>query len=82
MKQYRRIQITAFQRRVLITSPGADQERSESEVIILGDDSDNTVLAGSEEGREIIAETVRLLEQKLKEFSQLVETNAGSDDSI
>ena len=73
MKQYRRIQITAFRRRVFITSGGSEDEGSESAVSILGDDSDETIEAGSEDGQKIIAETVRLLEEKLVEFSNTTE---------
>ena len=40
------------------------------------------IVACSEEGREIIAKTVRLLEQKLTEISQSAETHADTDDSV
>jgi len=79
VKQYRRIQITAFRRRVFITSGGPEDERSESAVSILGDDSDETIEAGSEDGQKIIAETVRLLEEKLVEFSNTIETPSATD---
>ena len=80
MTRHRRVEITVFRRRVLITSAGASPEQSEGEVTILGGCSEDTILAYSEEGREIIAETVRLLEQKLTEISQSAETQSGTDD--
>ncbi len=71
MKRYRRIEITAFRRRVTIVSgaPTADNENKQPETDVRLDDTDSLELIEPEsvEGREILIETVRLLEKKLSE---------------
>ena len=69
MKKYRRIEITAFRRRVTIVSgaPTADNEDEQPETDVRLDDTDSLELIEPEsvEGREILIEAVRLLEEKL-----------------
>jgi hypothetical protein len=66
MKKYRRIEITAFRRRVSIVSgePAADQQINEG-VCIKNADSQETITPESAEGQEILIEAVRLLEEKI-----------------
>ena len=75
MKTYRRIEITAFRRRVTIVSgkPAADTQNSE-DVGINDDDTQEPIDPESAEGQRILLEAVRLLEEKLtrqarKDFS-------------
>ena len=66
MKTYRRIEITAFRRRVTIVSGAslADKQTNEG-VCINNADSQETITPESAEGQEILIEAVRLLEEKL-----------------
>ena len=66
MKRYRRIEITAFRRRVIIVSgkPDADAQ-SDSTVCIKDADLPETIELESAEGQRILAEALRLLEEKL-----------------
>ena len=66
MKTYRRIEITAFRRRVTIVSgePTADAQPDE-DVCINNADSSETIEFESAEGQRILTEAVRLLEEKL-----------------
>ena len=65
MKTYRRIEITAFRRRVTIVSgePTADSPNSEG-VCINDADLPETITTESAEGQRILIEAVRLLEEK------------------
>ncbi len=65
MKKYRRLEITAFRRRVTIVSgePTADSQTNEG-VCINDADSQETITTESAEGQRILIEAVRLLEEK------------------
>ncbi len=69
MKKYRRIEITAFRRRVSIISGelSADNQsdRTDTEVLLSNADSSETIETESEEGQRILTEAIRLLEEKL-----------------
>ena len=66
MKTYRRIEITAFHRRVTIVSGKPTAERLiNEEVRINNADSQETITPESVEGQEILIEAVRLLEEKI-----------------
>ena len=69
MKKYRRIEITAFRRRVTIVSgaPTADNEDEQTGTDVRLDDivSLEAIEPESVEGQEILIEAVRLLEEKL-----------------
>ena len=69
MKKYRRIEITAFRRRVTIVSGAttADNEDKQTGADVRLDDIDSLEVIEPEsvEGREILIEAVRLLEEKL-----------------
>ena len=71
MKKYRRIEITAFRRRVTIVSGEslADNQsvQTETDVWLEETDSPNTIETESAEGQEILIEAVRVLEQKLSD---------------
>ena len=71
MKKYRRIEITAFRRRVTIVSGKLTADKSEErtdEGVWLNDaDTQETIEAESEEGRQILTEALRVLEEKLAE---------------
>jgi hypothetical protein len=63
VKKYRRIEITAFRRRITIVS---GQAMTANENVWLSDaDSQETIEMGSDEGQRILLEAVRLLQEKL-----------------
>ncbi|MGB7210487.1 MAG: hypothetical protein WBD27_17670 [Pyrinomonadaceae bacterium] len=65
MKKYRRIEITAFRRRVIIVSGDPISETGVVDVSVNDADSQETIETGSKEGQEILIEAVRLLEETL-----------------
>ena len=70
MKKYRRIEITAFRRRVSIVSGGATANTQTDESICINDaDSQERIETESAEGQRILIEAVRLLEEKLEQSS-------------
>ncbi len=70
VKKYRRIEITAFQRRVLIVSGDAMVESGVAEVSMNASDSQETIEAWSEEGQAVLIEAVRLLEDTISKYAQ------------
>ncbi len=64
MKTYRRIEITAFRRRVTIVSGNSPTDTA-AEVWLNDADSSETIEPESAEGQRILIEAVRLLEEKL-----------------
>lgn len=62
MKKYRRIEITAFRRRITIVS---GEPTTDEKVCINDTDSSETINTESAEGQRILLEAVRLLEEKL-----------------
>ena len=67
MKKYRRIEITAFRRRVTIVSGVSEtaDTQPDEDVCINDADSSETIEFESAEGQRILTEAVRLLEEKL-----------------
>jgi hypothetical protein len=66
MKKYRRIEITAFRRRVTIVSRQTSADSTTiQDVCINGVDSPEKVEMESAEGQQILIEAVRLLKEKL-----------------
>ncbi len=65
MKKYRRIEITAFRRRVTIVSGTSPADTADAEVWLNDADSSETIEPESAEGQRILIEAVRLLEEKL-----------------
>ena len=66
MKTYRRIEITAFRRRVTIVSGNYPKDTQTDEEVCINDpDSSETVEISSAEGQRILLEAVRLLEEKI-----------------
>ena len=69
MKTYRRIEITAFRRRVIIVSGESSavhqSAQPEAEVQLSDTDSLEAIETDSAEGQRILIEAVRLLEEKL-----------------
>ncbi|PYS69854.1 MAG: hypothetical protein DMF69_15550 [Acidobacteria bacterium] len=66
MQKYRRIEITAFRRRVtIVSSESPPDTHANKEVSLSNTDSQETIETASAEGRRILAEAVRLLEEKL-----------------
>ena len=63
MKTCRRIEITAFRRRVTIVSGEPRAEAGETGVSVSDADSQETIEPASDEGREILLEAIRLLEE-------------------
>ena len=66
VKIYRRIEITAFQRRVTIVS-GATHAENQSDADVRMNDAvlHETIETDTAEGRRILREAVRLLEERL-----------------
>lgn len=72
MKTYRRIEITAFRRRVTIISGEANAETQRDEDVNINDaDSSETIETDSEEGQKLLKEAVRLLREKLDNRNRL-----------
>ena len=66
MKKYRRIEITAFRRRVTIVSGKQPADAQADEDVCINDaNSSETIEMESAEGQRILIEAVRLLEEKL-----------------
>ena len=66
MKKYRRIEITAFRRRVTIVSGGPDAGAQTDQDVCINDAGSSEMIAPeSVEGQRILLEAVRLLEEKL-----------------
>jgi hypothetical protein len=69
VKTYRRIEITAFRRRVTIVSGSfaTNNTQPNNEVRITDADTQHAIAPESAEGRRILYEALRLLEDKLAE---------------
>jgi hypothetical protein len=65
MKRSRRIEITAFRRRVTIVSGTSESERLGDEMSMLDIDSRETIEMDSRDGQKILAETIRLLKTRV-----------------
>ncbi len=67
MKKYRRIEITAFRRRVTIVSgePNINNMQANEDVCINDAGSQEAIETDSAEGQRILTEALRLLEEKL-----------------
>lgn len=67
VKKYRRIEITAFRRRVTIVSGNPSADTANTEVLLDDADSSEAIKPESTEGQEILIEAARVLEQKLSD---------------
>lgn len=66
MKKYRRIEITAFRRRVTLVSGESTADVQAYQDVRLNDaDTQEAIETKSAEGQRILTEAVRLLEEKL-----------------
>lgn len=65
MKKHRRIEITAFHRRVSVVSGNSPPDTSDADVWLDNADSSEAIKTDSAEGQEILIEAVRMLEEKL-----------------
>jgi len=65
MKKYRRIEITAFRRRVTIVSGTSPADTADAEVWLNDADSSETIEPESTEGQRILIEALRVLEEKI-----------------
>ncbi len=70
MKKYRRIEITAFRRSIIVmsgeSSPAANQSAPECAGIWVNDaDSLEAIESETDEGQRILIEAVRLLQEKI-----------------
>ena len=72
MKTHRRIEITAFRRRVIIVSGGKpiNNPQTDESVCINDADTNEAIELESDEGQRILLKTVRLLEEKLAHKEQ------------
>lgn len=66
MKRYRRIEITAFRRRVSLISGMPTADAGEMAVLVNDADSQDMIETGSEEGLEILINAIRILEENLQ----------------
>lgn len=69
MKIYRRIEITAFRRRIQIVSGNSNiaDVKSDEEIRLNDADTQEAIELESLEGQRILSEAVRLLEEKLSD---------------
>jgi hypothetical protein len=65
VQKHRRIEITAFRRRILIVSGDPKAETSEVDVSVNDADSQETIPIGSQEGQAILMEAVQMLEETI-----------------
>jgi hypothetical protein len=79
VKKHRRIEITAFRRRTLTISGGSASETDEIDVQINNADSSDTLDTGSAEGRDILLEAIRLLEQRVPNPPQLADKSTDKE---
>ena len=72
MKKYRRIEITAFRRRVQIISGVSNiaDAKSDEEICVSDADSQEAIQLESAEGQRILLEAMRLLEEKLSDVAR------------
>lgn len=82
MTRYRRIEITAFRRRIMIVSGDPMAESGHVNVSVNDADSPEMIETGSQEGQAILIEAVRLLEEKISETRRQAEQtlSAGHND--
>lgn len=66
MKVYRRIEITAFRRRVTISS-GPLSDGPPADITLRNDLTDEVIDARSDEGRQILLDAVAILQEQLAE---------------
>lgn len=79
MKTYRRIEITAFRRRLTIVS-GEPMAATEDLAILVNDaDSNETIETESDEGQKILLDAVRILEEKISQ-TESIEASAVEGD--
>ena len=67
MKTYRRIEITAFRRRITIVSGKPISENTDADVCPNNADTQEAIETESAEGQRLLSETVRLLEEKTRQ---------------
>jgi len=65
VKKYRRIEITAFRRRVLIVSGKPTACGEVVDVLVNDAETHETIETDSEKGQEIMIEAIRLLEERI-----------------
>ena len=70
MKKYRRIEITAFRRRILIVTGDPMAEAVAVDVSVNNADSQATIDISSDDGQEILIEAVRLLEERISKHAR------------
>jgi hypothetical protein len=72
VKKYRRIEITAFRRRIQIVSGESNiaDAKSDEEIRLNDADTQEAIETESAEGQRILTEAVRLLEEKLAAGAQ------------
>lgn len=71
MKKYRRIEITAFRRRVTIVSGELTSDMQTADEVCINDpESSEAIATESTEGQQILTEALRLLEKELVQFGK------------
>ncbi len=70
MKRYRRIEITAFRRRITIVSCAVATNNTDADVRLNNAKTQEAIELESAEGQRILLEAVRLLEEKLLPYAQ------------
>ena len=82
MKRYRRIEITAFRRRVTIVSGESPTDTQADEDVCINEaDTQETIETESEEGQRLLSEAVRVLEEKLSNrgWKEIFTNNAPAE---
>ena len=66
MNKHKRIEITAFRRRLLVVSGNSIAEKDQTDVRVNNADSQETIETTSEEGQKILLNAIRILEENLQ----------------
>ena len=82
VKKYRRIEITAFRRRVMIVSGDPLDEAVAADVSVNDSESQETIETGSEEGQDILIEAIRLLEETISKNAKFKSTHSPTHDDL
>ncbi len=82
MKKYKRIEITAYRRRVLVVSGDPMVDGGEVDVSVNDAESQETIETGSEEGQDILIEAIRVLEETISKNEKFKSTQSPTHNDL
>lgn len=82
MKKYKRIEITAYRRRVLVVSGDPMVDGGEVDVSVNDAESQETIETGSEEGQDILIEAIRVLEETISKNAKFKSTQSPTHNDL